>query len=459
MRERHIELIGEIDFISGEPFIETMMISPEELTLYSLFQLRESSVTREEFSALMGIRRSTLDTYLSRLSSSGLVHRIGKHHRRNLLETIRVTCGVDEIERKLQGCSLKPARHGVDREWGLLEFSSRYADPRCRVFLISMYLKRDRFDVTDVTTAMNLMRNDQSIYRIFRDRFSSVDVPFSTAIWDMSLYVCGVRDEGNDADILLLRAESFRRRGELESSLELYRSLLSGGSISLNENQWFQANIGLAYVLEEIGEMDRAEEMIDSMMGMAEDVTLKSYLREIKGVFLYFKGEYEASLSELNHCIRSFTTLGDYFFLGICYNNRGVVNFNLGRTENAERDWRRSLRCVRRIGSRYMEAVVLPNLADIESGKGNFRAAERYLRIARRIFEENDYLEGISTVEFNKALLYLEKGKPGSALKHFRISETIAAPLPSPGNRKIRRDWFVKKAREKGFVEIEALLG
>ncbi|MHA1168378.1 MAG: tetratricopeptide repeat protein [Candidatus Hodarchaeales archaeon] len=444
--------------------------------MYSINELKSMrdvrfNVSRDDLAKLLGIKVSSLRVYLSNLSSSGLIQRSKKHFDQNLVGTIEITRTGQEkikiIEEKLKGCAFTPTRHGVDKVWDFCQLCGQYTDPRDRIFILAMFAKNDSFDITDIASAMNLVRNEQSLYRIFRDKFNEKNdesEPFNRAVYNMSIY--GLKDKNrienideivDDVDTLLLIAESTRRRGNLGFSLAQYNKLLSP-RFNLTENQWFQTNIGIAYVLEEMGEIDQAAEMIEKLIGFATDNTLRTYLREIRGLFHYFKGEYKESISDLSYCIRSFGIQKDDYFLTISCNNRGVVYFNSGKTEIAEKDWKKALKHAKKIKSKYMEASILPNLADIESGRGNLQKAERYLRIAQKYFEEYNSNNGRSVVEFNKALLYLEKGVFEKAVDHFMVSEYVAAPLPSPSNRKIRRDWFLKKAEEKGFVDVKSYL-
>ncbi len=104
----------------------------------------------------------------------------------------------------------------------------------------------------------------------------------------------------------------------------------------------------------------------------------------------------ERALSRTFHS--SISSFGLSKFLGMTYNNRGVFNFITEDYKEAEEDWLKARKYGKGSKNEYLEAKVLPNLADINMMKGNFKTAIYQLNQAKKIFMVYYNYDGIANV-------------------------------------------------------------
>jgi tetratricopeptide (TPR) repeat protein len=156
-------------------------------------------------------------------------------------------------------------------------------------------------------------------------------------------------------------------------------------------------------------------------------------------------------LSLLDSAVRSFELQGIPLLCCIAFNNRGVYFFRKLIFDRAEEDWNKAMKYAKKAGSYYSEGVIGCNLADIEAQRKNFEKSARHLEKAREIFMERSDLEGLSLVEHNASIMFLEKGDLDTALHHFVLSEEVAYPLPTKIEKMERRNNFLRSARENNL--------
>ncbi|MGA1848540.1 MAG: tetratricopeptide repeat protein, partial [Thermoplasmatota archaeon] len=78
---------------------------------------------------------------------------------------------------------------------------------------------------------------------------------------------------------------------------------------------------------------------------------------------------------------------------------------------------------------------------------------------ADSIFKMLKDLEGEAVIMFNMALLKLEMGDLEDAISLFREWYSKSRLLTSPPERKVMRDDFIKRASEKGYTDMEGMIG
>jgi tetratricopeptide (TPR) repeat protein len=199
-----------------------------------------------------------------------------------------------------------------------------------------------------------------------------------------------------------------------------------------------------------------ALKLLDDIKGDVENSVMLAYLKQVKGRILSDLGPSEEVINLLDSAVRSFELQGIPLLCCIAYNNRGVYYFRKLMFDRAEEDWNKAMRYARRAGSYYSEGVIRCNLADIEAQRKHFEKSSEHLKKAREIFSERGDLEGISLVEHNASIMFLEKGDLQSALDHFILSEKVADPLPTRIEKMERRNNFLRSAR-KNELPMESI--
>jgi len=83
------------------------------------------------------------------------------------------------------------------------------------------------------------------------------------------------------------------------------------------------------------------------------------------------------------------------------------------------------MKIARREGLTWMTSIASVNLADVHSMQGKTRLALDYLRKARKVMKETGDLEGLSAVDFNMAIVQIDKGNLSLAEKYFKRSRSF----------------------------------
>ncbi len=87
--------------------------------------------------------------------------------------------------------------------------------------------------------------------------------------------------------------------------------------------------------------------------------------------------------------------------------------------------WEEAMKIARREGLTWMTSIASVNLADVHSMDGKTRLALDHLRKARKVMKETGDLEGLSAVDFNMALVQIDKGNLSLAEKYFKRSRSF----------------------------------
>lgn len=452
-----------------------MRITNEDLILYSIYELisrenKKIKVSHDDLASNLNIKPSSLRVYISNMAGKGLIEMRIKHHEENLLELIDITDqgfgSIEQVREVLSNSFFTPENHGIETVWRFFDIYDQYTNPLERISILTMFVKKKKFNVSAFLGVLETMKDENTFSRIFHDHFVSgkrKEETFGKAVLRMSLSGIDKDDQifkkntdNDNIDTLILIAESSRRRGELEFAYRQFRQLLTP-RFELDEYQWFQVQLNLISLDIERGNESQAREQMEYLGSQTNDQVLRAYLRELEGLIYYFNKDFEMALARLTSSIKAFHRLNDEFFLNIAYSNRGVVYFNMEKIKSAEKDWNKALNYARNIKSKYCEANIYPNLADVEIHKKNYDRARRMLDRAERMFMELGCIRGRDAVEFNRALLFLEMKDLNQAIEHFHASETISPSFPTMKEKIIRKEWFLKRAEELGFTEIHSL--
>ena len=454
-----------------------MKIGKEALVLYSIHLIvgEESHggpYTTLHLSGAMGISESTLDLYLSRLTKRGLITRKKLRYEKDIGRKIFLTDSgreeVGKVEELLGSLLLTTERHLVPtciRVVGILE---KIPDPLERIFFLSVYDKNKRFDLPMFLETLRLSKQEINLIHILADRGMDSGgtgrTTFIEAFFNTSLYGDLEKDilerdiwKEKDIDALLILAEAKQRSGQFQESLSLHEYILSP-RFKITQNQWFKARIDQAQTHRKMGDTDESLRILDEVLDQVDDKIYLAYAKEVKAKVYSHMGEYERAIELFRSSIGAFKTFGLPLMLSIAINNRGVLYFSMNEFDLAEKEWIKARRLAKEARSDFAEAIVLPNLADLAARSGNFDLSKNYLSRAYGIFEGLGDVEGLAAVEFNLSLMYLEMRNDEEAVSHFKLSESIAYPLPSPHERMERRKDFIGRANRYGLEDVGNLI-
>ncbi|MBN1539353.1 MAG: tetratricopeptide repeat protein [Candidatus Thermoplasmatota archaeon] len=453
--------------------MDFMVLQKEELVLFAISLIKEDErpnvrFRKEQLANALDINATTLDLYLGKLKKAGCIER----HKKKYVEDVRQTYDIldqgrerfREILSNIEKENLTPERHNIPSIVPVSRILTRIGDPLEKIFFLALYSKVIRFDLPFYLETIKTAKEDSNIVNVLSE--AGEETPLGVPIVETFFKTCFFGDVNScmleelaskqmNVNTLLLVAEASYKQARFDEAMSIYDHLLSG-KVKVTQNQWFMARIGKALLRSKMGNTETSIKELDELEDQVDNKVFKAFAKQVKARILSNRVESrEESLELFNSAIRSFRAFGFPLLLCIGHNNRGILRFHMNDLKEAENDWNLARKYSREARSKYTEAATLTNLSDIEMLRGNLEKSNRYLKTAKELFHEVGDLERVAIVDFNYALLELEKRNFEKAMEFFRRSETLAYPSPSPEERRIRREIFRERSLKYGFPEFE----
>ena len=444
----------------------------EEIVLYAVDSLSridtdDLTFSRKQLAKALDVSIRTLDLYFTILSKKGLIERIKKHYQKDIRDSVKITRkgweGVERITQRISKEQLTPQRHNITTMIPLETIMDRIRDPLERIFFLSLFSRLKRFDLPLYLETIRTSKAENNIVKLIQEMEEGdiEELPVAETFFQTCFYGLSesrrVLDQGSkkqDPGTLLIVAEASFRRGNYDYARMIYEYLLSG-KISITQYQWTIASINLAFLKFKEGSPEEALGELDEIIAVNDNKILNAYIIQMKARVLAASWRHEEALELYTTALNSFKNFGLPLLQAITYNNRGIVYFRKKDLEKAEEEWKRCRKLARKIKAPFVEGCACINLASIERIKGNYEVSAGYLDTFKDFFKDIGDLESLAYLDFNYSLLYLDMKEKEKALEHFKLSETIAYPSPSPMEREERRRMFMDSAKENGFIEIE----
>jgi tetratricopeptide (TPR) repeat protein len=214
---------------------------------------------------------------------------------------------------------------------------------------------------------------------------------------------------------------------------------------------WIVAMIGWIRCLN-ISSTETALEQIDRLLKQVVNPSHRAWLIFMKADILSDDRRYEEAITHYRHSLGIMKLKGMKVSMAEVKNSYGVNLFRMGLTEKAEKEWIECRNLCIRYNLPRMKSIVDMNLSDIWSKKGNFRRAHDNLRKAEKVLKEVGDYEGISGVNFNRALVYIREGKVQKAQECFQKAESY--PLIYEKKRRERREVYNQCLEENGYPSV-----
>ncbi len=447
-------------FLKHESNILTeMRIGISEIILYHLKNTKGGRINYsglERLPAVLGRSRKTLMNNISLLTREGYLDSSRDPGNKWLYLTDK---GLEKYQRLFNGLEelyFTRENHGISEDMKLLAVLNRFRDPEFGTFLLSLFIAKKEFDLLSTLKGVGLIENDTSPFLIFSNTGHSQKARdiFSSAFYRYT-YLGDANESNIDFDTLegvLVHAETLRRKGEYGNAMGLYESLISRSDLS--RNIWFLANIGIVHCIKRKGDPLEALKHLEMVEGKIEDRLKLAYLNEVKADIMILVGDHEEAERLFRSSVSTFEHYKHSLLLFVGYNNWGVLRYNSGSYELAEKMWKKARIHANDARSEPARAIVLCNLSSIDSYNNRFEDAERKLKRAEDIYTKRKDLEGISLVEYNRAILYLEKGMIDHAFDHYTRSFKIAYPLPFELEKMERKKQFNVRTMRKLYIGV-----
>jgi tetratricopeptide (TPR) repeat protein len=252
-----------------------------------------------------------------------------------------------------------------------------------------------------------------------------------------------------DVESKLLLGELFRKNSKLNKSEILFTNLVNDHSISRSE--WILASIGLIKCIREKGEIDDAMSLLETLYTKENTPYQKAYLDIVKGEFLSYQGKLKEALKLFTSSLGTYRRSGFPHLIALTHIHRGLTYFRMGEVELAKHEWNLSVKICNQGKCNCLKAYAYGNLADCFILEGQKDKALSLLKRSEKLMKDNQDLEGLAGIEFNKALFHISNDEIQKAGEHLLKSENIAFPFPYKEERIERRKVFMERLKLKGY--------
>jgi len=211
--------------------------------------------------------------------------------------------------------------------------------------------------------------------------------------------------------------------GDLKKALEYVKGLREECGKYLPGDYYY----ALAEIYEEIGEYEKALDMINKALEFADEEKEYEYIL-LKGWIVKHSGGVDEAKMILESLLKNKENL-DKKNLGTLYNVMGIVMMDLGQNKSAFRYFDEALKIRREINDIKGVGSVHINRALLYHNIGKFEEALEEYRKAEKAYEEVGYKSGIITLHIDQGVLFLSMRKILEAIDEFKKAYKIASEI------------------------------
>ncbi len=443
------------------------MIDPQlnrvDIILYSIRSIRSNNETldRKRMSRSLGLKLSTFNRYLRDIIFKGHLRSV-KNESGRIMSYKLTEAGLNgsEItENVISSIILDPEVSGFLKKVPLDLVLKQLRDTYERIELIDRFFIHGEQNVARILEETKFMRSDSNISYLLREVFSMdgeeelrslEEILTSSSIYSICQKDGPADDPFSDQDIdhLILKAEVQRRMGSVKEALCIYDGLLRRRK-GLESNRWILCFSGIVQCMVYENDFEDTLELLNNTMESTRNPTHKAFLKKVKADIMQDLDSFIEASGLYRSCLGIFQERTYPVIRASVLNNLGVLYFRKGEKNIAMGLWEDALKIVKKIGLKWSIHMTSINLADVYSLQGNTKKALRLLGEARSFLKTAGDLEGISDVDFNMALVQIEKGDEKRAMYYFNRSEDF--PLSYRMKVKEKREVFKGRMESKGW--------
>ncbi|MEA3557861.1 MAG: tetratricopeptide repeat protein, partial [Candidatus Thermoplasmatota archaeon] len=327
-------------------------------------------------------------------------------------------------------------------------------DSETLIQIVSSIRKKKALDVIELIQK-KVALHPGSMESIMIDEVLSTggECPVSTDDLFKALTMLGRKQEEFDLGTIdirttLITADLKRRKGKILEAMQLFFNLLNSRT-GLEPGYWIVCLVGWITCINISEGSGSALTIIERYLSLIDNPAHRSLLYYIQADILSDIGENEKATERYYKSLRIMRVSNMPVTKAELLNSYGVHLFRSGQYDLAEKKWIKCRNLSNKYNIPWMKAIAEINLADSYSRKGKIRSAHDLLRKAQKVLREIGDLEGVSGVNFNKALVYVREGKINRAYMSFEASDEF--PLVYESKKKERRRVFDECLIENGY--------
>jgi Nif-specific regulatory protein len=291
------------------------------------------------------------------------------------------------------------------------------------------------------------------------DSYSALgDHKSALGYYEMLINLRGREYQGSDGDLLKISKERLAL-GDYGKPARNLEGLLPDG---LAVGDRFLRDALLAWAHYGLKDFGQAEGYARAAEGVAEQTgrkDLSAYIKYIKGVVLFKKGDADAALAELAEAARSAEEAGNLRLAAIALNQSGDALVWKGEFDRADEANRKSVELARKADDRYAVVASLTCLGRIYFNQGYVKRAQREYDLAEaecKIINNKDLL---ALIYLSSCANMIQAGEYRKAEFYLYLLESLDTDLkPILGNVYLYRALLYAETNElgKALKELEA---
>jgi tetratricopeptide (TPR) repeat protein/predicted transcriptional regulator len=424
-------------------------IDRKDIILISI-DLTGEEINLNQICRRWGITEKTLFKYFNEMDRSGQVL-----YRRTDSETfIRLTdSGRNELKGVYDIISeiiLDPITSGFAKKVNLNTVLDHLKNPYEKLEFLDRFFLKKESNATIILEDIKAMRSDSRFSRYIEEVLSiesDSDIKaLEKKLRSSSIYGVSPKESrlsgqisDHDPDCLLLRAEVLKRAGSTVEAKTIYDGLLARKT-GIDPARWLLCVSGSFQCMLYDNRESEGISLLDRIIESIDNPIEKGFLKKIKADTIQDLGKLDEASELYKSCLGLFNSKKYPVIRASTLNNLGVLYFRKNDHDNALSLWEEAYKIVIKEKMTWSRIMTSINLADAYSLRGNTSKAMRLLGEARTFLKGVGDLEGLSDVDFNMALVQIEKGDIKKAWKYFEAAESF--PLTYEKKRVERRNVF-----------------
>ncbi|MEA3558557.1 MAG: tetratricopeptide repeat protein, partial [Candidatus Thermoplasmatota archaeon] len=380
----------------------------------------------------LDVEECTIDRYLRNMKTEGLLETVRKKGGNVTFKlTLTGTEVVERINEIISETFLDPGSSGFAKKVPFKMILDRFTNPYERMEFLVRYFIRKEMDTTRIIEEIKAMRQDSGVSMYIKEVLSmegDSDIKLMEEILrSSSIYSATSEDpkkmgSQSNLDHMILRAEVLRRTGSVKNAKDIYDALLQR-SAGLESNRWLLCFSGSVQCMIYMNHEEEALKMLEHIFHSIRNPVERGFLNKIKADILQDLDRYQEASELYRSCLGIFHKRKYPVIRTSILNNLGVQYFRKDETRISTELWEDAFKIAKGTELPYLISIISINLADAYGLNGRFYKAEQLLRDARKVLRTARDLEGLSGVDFNQALVSIEKGEKEKAVKYFNKAQ------------------------------------
>lgn len=433
-----------------------------QILLTSLFLMPENELPYDQidvFTRSIGYKSTTMDRYLSTLSGDGYLSREREYNHKFFKLTNKGKISAIELYNTLSKQYFTPKKHNTTFNIPVNRLLEEISDPFFKIFLMNMYLKKNKFALMDILHANEIYLTESNSSKLFEKLSNQAPEYDTNKIIDILHHIhhenspkekFAIENQTHQyIESSILQSDVCLKSGRFLECEQILKTLQL--SPNLPPSLYFILQINFSKLRFKEGNIEEALKILSELRKQYPKGSIEYGIATQKMADNYtILCDFDKAFPLFAESEPIYERLKDTALIGAHHNNLGVLHFNLGDIDTAYHYWKKAEECSD-IRS-YNLAVVIPNMASYHMQKRNWKKAQELLDKGEKIFNDIGSLYGSALIEYNRCLYYILRKEIKKALYHHKRSLTIGHPFPTPYNK---NEWLRIVIRELEKMEFD----